>query len=84
MITAALIITILLTLLAIFQLALVCGAPLGKFAWGGQHKVLPPKLRIGSGIAIVLYAISRSKPERYSMTPVAAILTICFLVLTLA
>lgn len=122
---AALIITILLAFLTIFQLALVFGAPLGAFAWGGQQKVLSSRLRIGSGIAIILYAIfvvfalskaeivllisnptvlngglwvitgysilgialnaiSKSKLERRVMTPVAATLAVCFLLLALA
>lgn len=42
--------------LAVFQLALVFGAPLGRFAWGGQHRVLPTRLRIGSLVSIALYA----------------------------
>jgi hypothetical protein len=104
--------------------ALVCGAPLGRFAWGGQHVVLPPRLRVGSVVSVVLYAlfavlllqgagavdllpegvarvglwvltgylalgvalnaISRSRPERLVMTPVAlALLAVC-LVLALS
>lgn len=43
--------------LAVFQGALVGGAPLGRFAWGGQHDVLPARLRAGSGLSIVLYAL---------------------------
>ncbi|MFU8945346.1 hypothetical protein ACLRGF_01300 [Mycetocola zhadangensis] len=43
--------------LAVFQLALIAGAPIGRFAWGGQHRVLPSKLRIGSAVSIVLYAV---------------------------
>ncbi|MCW2740348.1 MAG: conserved rane protein of unknown function [Blastococcus sp.] len=42
--------------LAVFQLLLVLGAPLGRFAWGGQHVVLPVKLRVGSVVSVVLYA----------------------------
>jgi hypothetical protein len=45
-----------LAALAIFQAALVAGAPLGRLAWGGQHVVLPTGLRIGSALSIVLYA----------------------------
>lgn len=116
---------IVLSLLVIFQLALVCGAPFGQFAWGGQHNVLPVKLRIGSVVSVAIYAVfaafalskaefvilvsnamvlnvglwaitaylvlgiflnsvSRSKPERYLMTPVAAALAVCFLILALA
>lgn len=108
--------------LAVFQAALLTGAPLGRFAWGGQHNVLPAGLRVGSAMSIVLYAafgyaalaqanmvpplgneaatsviawvltgyfvlgvlmnaISRSKPERAVMTPVALLLAIAYLVL---
>lgn len=111
----------LLGLLAVFQAILVCGMPLGRFAWGGQYEVLPRKLRIGSAVAIGIYALfaafitskvgfwqivpsgtalniglwviaaylalgtvanllSRSKPERYTITPVTLILFICVLV----
>lgn len=45
----------LLGLLAVLQLTLVCGAPWGRLAWGGQHRVLPTRLRIGSTVALVLY-----------------------------
>ena len=41
--------------LAVFQALLVAGQPLGRFAWGGQHVVLPPGLRVGSALSIVLY-----------------------------
>ena len=121
---AAIIFTVLIAFLAAFQLALVFGAPLGRFAWGGQNDVLPPRLRRGSIIAVVLYAafslillavsgvlvipvlgpvggllcwmitvylsfgvvmnaLSRSRPERFVMTPVAMILTACALIVAL-
>lgn len=111
--------------LAIFQFALIAGAPIGTFAWGGANRVLPTKFRIASVISIILYAlfgvfiankaglidlvsdervvtigmwiftvyffigiimnaISRSKPERNLMTPIAAVLAVSFLVVTLA
>ena len=110
----ALALTILLALLTLLQLALILGAPLGAFAWGGQHQVLPARLRIGSAVSILVYglivviawdrvgaidifaplfsevamwvifgyfvlgigmnAISRSKPERYTMVPMSAAL----------
>ncbi len=110
--TAAMLFCVLLALLAVFQSALIAGAPFGRFAWGGQQERLSPRLRIGSVVAIAIYAlfalvvleraglvslmphpaiagigiwvivgymalgvvmnaISRSKPERYTMTPVA-------------
>lgn len=46
-----------LAMLTLFQLALICGAPLGRYAWGGTHTVLPTKLRAGSVISIVLYVV---------------------------
>ena len=111
--------------LAVFQALLIAGQPLGRFAWGGQHDVLPTRLRIGSAVSIVLYAVfaliilataeratdgtgagmadlgiwaltayfvvgvgmnamSRSRPERRLMTPVAALLAVVCLVLALA
>jgi NO-binding membrane sensor protein with MHYT domain len=104
-----------LALLALFQAALAAGAPLGRFAWGGQQRRLSTRLRIGSLVAIGIYAffglialervaliqsmphpsiasigiwviagymalgvvmnaISRSKAERYTMTPLALVL----------
>lgn len=48
--------TAILAGLAVFQLALASGAPLGKFAWGGQHRrVLPARLRVGSFVSIFIY-----------------------------
>lgn len=54
---AALVFTGILAALAVLQLALVAGAPLGEFAWGGADRVLPARKRIGSAVAIVLYAL---------------------------
>ncbi|MBQ1499769.1 MAG: hypothetical protein IIZ38_15785 [Sphingomonas sp.] len=54
---AALLFCGLLAGLAAFQLGLIAGLPLGRFAWGGQHRILPPRLRFGSGIAILIYAV---------------------------
>jgi hypothetical protein len=34
--------------LAVFQVLLAAGLPLGRLAWGGSHPVLPPRLRIAS------------------------------------
>ena len=111
--------------LVLFQIALIVGAPIGKFAWGGNNTTLPTRLRIASFTSIILYAIfamfvaakaglidtidnqrvidtgmwvftiyffigiamnaiSRSKPERNLMTPVAATLAISFLIVTLS
>lgn len=53
---AAILTGIILGGLAVFQLALILGAPMGRFAWGGQHQILPKQLRISSAVAILLYA----------------------------
>ncbi|WES64125.1 hypothetical protein P0L94_16865 [Microbacter sp. GSS18] len=108
------VLTAVLALLAVFQIALVFGAPLGRFAWGGQHLVLPGRLRIGSAVTVLVYAlialiawdragvidifgdafsqiamwvifayfafgivvnaVSRSRPERFTMVPVSIVL----------
>lgn len=52
---AAIIASLILLLLAVFQGALVAGLPFGNFAWGGAHRILPTKLRIGSVVSIFLY-----------------------------
>lgn len=120
---AAIVACVVLAGLAVFQALLVAGRPLGRFAWGGQHEVLPRNLKIGSAVSIGLYAafaavvldrtglvelmpdavsgiavwvlaaygalgivmnaVSRSRPERFTMTPVAAVLAACFLVVAL-
>lgn len=55
---AALVACAVLAGLAVFQLRLVLGAPWGRFAWGGQHEgTLPSRLRVGSAVAVVLYAV---------------------------
>ncbi len=112
--TAAIIATVILAGLAMFQAALVAGKPLGHFAWGGQHRILPTRFRIGSAVSILIYAaivlilldradlisvfpdgfvrvaawviaayfvlgifmnaISRSRPERFTMTPLTVVL----------
>jgi hypothetical protein len=47
----------LLACLAVFQIALIAGAPLGRFAWGGHNDVLPRQQRINSGGSVILYAL---------------------------
>lgn len=120
---AAIALTVILAALAVFQLALALGAPLGRFAWGGAHRVLPTRLRIGSLVSILVYAViavlaldrvdlvdvvpdlvstvgmwvafgyfvlgiplnamSRSTAERYTMTPVVAVLALLSLLVAL-
>jgi hypothetical protein len=43
--------------LVVFQLALIAGAPLGKYAWGGTYTKLPTKLRIASSTSLALYGV---------------------------
>ncbi len=59
MTVAATVATALLAVIAVFQLALALGAPLGKGAWGGRNEgVLPVRLRIASGLAaVVIYPL---------------------------
>ena len=112
---AAVTFCVLMVGLIIFQAALIAGAPLGHFAWGGQDRVLPVRKRLGSATSIGLYLIfavlvlqraglaevlpwpgvvsiatwvlagyfllgivlnaaSRSKPERWTMAPLCAVL----------
>lgn len=54
--TAAIIASVILSCLAVFQILLISGKPIGRFAWGGQYTVLPPRLRIASAFSIGLYA----------------------------
>ena len=55
--SAAVAACVLLAASAVLQLLLVLGAPLGRFAWGGQHRVLHVALRVGSVMSIAIYAV---------------------------
>jgi hypothetical protein len=118
---AALVATGILLVLICFQILLAAGLPLGKAAWGGEHRVLPTSLRIGSLVAVGILAVagwivlaragrvapgprrlivrigtwlfagyfvlntfmnllSQSSLERMIMTPTAALLAICFII----
>ncbi|OYW42879.1 MAG: hypothetical protein B7Z38_03445 [Rhodobacterales bacterium 12-64-8] len=122
--SAALLFASVTAALAVFQIALALGAPLGRFAFGGAHVRLPVGFRIGSVVSLFIYgacgavvldragavdvmaddvsrvavwvvagfmslgvamnAISRSKPERFTMTPVALVLAVCAYVVALS
>jgi hypothetical protein len=44
---------------AVFQIALAAGAPLGRAAWGGTHPgQLPLGLRVGSAIAVAAWVLA--------------------------
>lgn len=52
---ASIIVTVMFISIAVFQVLLSLGMPLGEYALGGYYKVLPKKLRILSAInAIIL------------------------------
>jgi hypothetical protein len=44
--------------LAVFQLLLAAGAPLGHAAWGGAEAELTTALRIGSGVSVAFYVVA--------------------------
>lgn len=117
---AAVVAAVLLLALSVLQVLVACGRPYGALVWGGQHRVLPRSLRIGSAVSVVIYgvigvvlfwragvfgapppfvviatwvlfayfalgivlnAISRSRLERMTMTPVCAVLAGCTIIL---
>ena len=55
--TASVAASVVLGALAVFQVALVAGAPWGHLAWGGQHRVLPGGYRVGSALSVVIYGV---------------------------
>jgi hypothetical protein len=55
---AAIAAAVVLAGLVCFQLALAAGMPLGHYAWGGAHRVLPRPLRIGSALATIVYVLA--------------------------
>ena len=52
----AILATTMLGAIAVFQVLLAAGLPYGKAAWGGTHRVLPPKLRWASLASLVVLA----------------------------
>ena len=55
---AAVLAALLLARLICFQLLLAAALPLGEYAWGGAHRVLPRPLRISSVLATVIYGLA--------------------------
>ena len=105
--------------IATMTVLVACGLPLGEFTMGGQHKILPKKLRFVAVISVaiqifamiiilqaggfislwlsfkvnkyicfffaaylslntVMNMISKSRKEKYVMTPLSLIAAICF------
>ena len=57
--------------LAVFQLLLAFGVPVGHAAWGGKHRILPKNLRIASFFSALLFAfVSISVLEKVEMITV--------------
>lgn len=52
----AVVATLVLAGIAVFQVLGAAGRPVGRFLWGGGHRVLPRRLRIGSAVSLLLYA----------------------------
>ena len=110
---------VLFGVIAIMTVLVACGLPLGEFTMGGQHKILPKKLRVAAVISVVIQIfamiiilqaggfislwlsfkvtkyicfffaaylslntimnmISKSRKEKYVMTPLSLIVGICF------
>ncbi|WP_293781469.1 hypothetical protein [uncultured Aeromicrobium sp.] len=122
--TACIIACTVLGALLVVQICVAAGAPWGRLVWGGQHRVLPNGLRVGSALSVPLYAgfagvllsragllpggnslpipiltwvlcayfavgiamngISRSRAERFTMTPACAVLAAATLVVALS
>ena len=53
---AAWIVVVVLSGLAVLQVLVAAGRPLGRFVWGGRHEVLPTRFRIGSLVSVLVYA----------------------------
>ena len=110
---------VLFGIIATMTVLVACGLPLGEFTMGGQHKILPKKLRVAAviSVAIQIFAmiiilqaggfiplwlsfgvtkyicfffavylslntimnmLSKSRKEKYVMTPISLIAGICF------
>ena len=110
---------VLFGVIATMTVLVACGLPLGEFTMGGQHKILPKKLRVAAVISVVIQIfamiiiwqaggfislwlsfkvtkyicfffaaylslntimnmISKSRKEKYVMTPLSVIVGICF------
>jgi hypothetical protein len=55
---AALVGSLLVIGLAIFQVLLVAGQPLGHASFGGRSSVLPRRLRIASGLSALMFTLA--------------------------
>lgn len=46
--------TVLLLIVAVMEVLLIFGLPLGEFTMGGRYKVLPPMFRVFAASSVVL------------------------------
>ena len=110
---------VLFGVIATMTILVACGLPLGEFTMGGQHRILPKKLRVVAVISVaiqifamiiilqagsfiplwfsfkitkyicfffatylslntILNMLSKSRKEKYLMTPISLIAGICF------
>jgi hypothetical protein len=53
---AAVVATVVLAGVGVVQVLAASGAPVGRLVWGGRHRTLPTRLRIGSAVSLVVYA----------------------------
>ncbi len=110
---------VLFSVIAVLTLLVAFGLPLGELTMGGQHKILPAKMRVMAGLSFIIQlfaviiilqaggftrlwftsgttkgiciffavylslntvmnALSKSRKERFIMTPLSLITAICF------
>ncbi len=55
-VVAAAVAVAVLVALAALQVLVAGGRPYGRLVWGGRHVTLPHRLRVGSALAVPLYA----------------------------
>lgn len=84
--SAATLASFILAGLAIFQLLLAAGAPIGNYAWGGAHRVLPLAFRLASLVSVFLYCcfsfVILSKADIISSSLPSSVIGISMWVLT--
>ena len=70
--------------LSVLQLALAAGAPWGRLAWGGRFPVLPPALRLGSVVAVLIHLVTgtvlASRAGLVSVLPASAVTVLAWVV----
>ena len=88
---ASILAALVLSFVAIFQILLATGFPMGSAAWGGAHRVLPPRLRIASAFSSLLLGLAAwvvlartglvTIPWQSSVVRTATWVVFCFLTL---